>query len=71
MNFHGLFDVKASVVLYVNYIYHGQQVNKVPHVTLTGWLLTDWSNVNKKNNNNPFMAAYEINLKRELTLIIE
>ena len=56
---------------------HGQRVNWTPHVILTGWFPTGQCNVNKNKNknktkktttNNPFMAAYEINLKRELTL---
>ena len=40
-----------------------------PHVTLKGWILTGQSNVNK--NKIPFMAVYETNLKRELTLKIQ
>ena len=46
------------------FIIHGQLVNTVPHVSLTGWLLTGPNNVNKqktkKMTNNPFMAVHEI-----------
>ena len=58
------FSLSSSINLMKETLYrHDQLVNTAPHVTLTGWLLTGRSNVNKKNN--PFMAVYEINLKRE------
>ena len=40
------------------------------HVSFQEWKLKGRIKVNK-NKNNPFMAAYDINLKRELILKIE
>ena len=53
--------------------FHVCTINKSAHTKKSGNLFNDpctsQSNMNKKNN--PFMAAYEINLKRKLTLKIE
>ena len=65
------FEQSLVQIIYtnINMCVHGQIVNTALHGTLQGWILTGRTNVNKKKC--PFLATFEINLKRKLTLKIE